>query len=57
MPNAGDEFRVFEDEREARALADERSLKARIEEQSRVKHVTLENLFETIADARSRSST
>lgn len=37
--------------REARALADERSLKARIEEQSRVKHVTLENLFETIADA------
>ena len=51
FPNAGDEFRVFEDEREARALADERSLKARIEEQSRVKHVTLENLFETIADA------
>ena len=48
---------MFEDEREARALADERSLKARIEEQSRVKHVTLENLFETIADARSRSST
>lgn len=51
VPNAGDEFRVFEDEREARTLADERSLKARIEEQSRVKHVTLENLFETIADA------
>ena len=51
VPNAGDEFRVFEDESEARALADERSLKARIEEQSRVKHVTLENLFETIADA------
>ena len=51
VPNAGDELRVFEDEREARALADERSLKARIEEQSRVKHVTLENLFETIADA------
>lgn len=51
VPNAGDEFRVFEDEREARALADERSLKARIEERSRVKHVTLENLFETIADA------
>lgn len=50
VPNAGDEFRVFEDEREARALADERLLKARIEEQSRVKHVTLENL-ETIADA------
>mgnify|MGYP003171657282 CR=1 FL=1 len=52
VPNAGDEFRVFEDEREARALADERSLKARIEEQSRVKHVTLENLFETIAEVK-----
>ena len=51
VPNAGDEFRVFEDEREARALAEQRSLKARIEEQSRVKHVTLENLFETMADA------
>ena len=51
VPNAGDEFRVFEDERDARQLAEQRSLKARIEEQSRVKHVTLENLFETIADA------
>ena len=51
VPNAGDEFRVFEDEREARALAEQRSLKARIEEQSHVKHVTLENLFDTMADA------
>ena len=51
VPNAGDEFRVFEDDRDARALADERALKARIEEQSHVKHVTLENLFDTIADA------
>ena len=51
VPNAGDEFRVFEDDRDARQLAEQRSLKARIEEQSRVKHVTLENLFETIADA------
>jgi len=51
VPNAGDEFRVFQDEREARALADERSLKARIEEQNKVKHVTLENLFATMEDA------
>ena len=51
VPNAGDEFRVFEDEREARTLAEQRSLKARIEEQSHVKHVTLENLFDTMADA------
>ena len=51
VPGAGDEFRVFEDDRDARTLAEQRSLKARIEEQSRVKHVTLENLFDTIADA------
>lgn len=50
VPMAGDEFRVFTDEREARALADERALKVRIEEQNKVKHVTLENLFATMAD-------
>ncbi len=46
VPNAGDEFRVFEDERDARALAEQRALKARIEEQNKVKHVTLETLFD-----------
>ncbi|MDU5893467.1 MAG: translation initiation factor IF-2, partial [Atopobium minutum] len=51
VPMAGDEFRVFPDERDARDLADQRALKARIEEQNRVKHVTLENLFDTMADA------
>ncbi len=51
VPMAGDEFRVCQDDRDARALADERSLKARIEEQNKVKHVTLENLFATMEDA------
>ena len=51
VPMAGDEFRVFQDERDARSLADERALKARIEEQNKVRHVTLENLFSTMADA------
>lgn len=51
VPMAGDEFRVFQDDREARDLADQRALKARIEEQNRVKHVTLENLFATMEDA------
>ena len=49
VPAAGDEFRVFEDERDARNLADERALKARIEEQNKVKHVTLETLFEEMS--------
>ncbi|MDO5119106.1 MAG: translation initiation factor IF-2, partial [Coriobacteriales bacterium] len=51
VPMAGDEFRVFPDERDARNLADERALKARIEEQNKVKHVTLENLFATMEAA------
>ena len=49
VPAAGDEFRVFEDERDARNLADERALKARIEEQNKVKHVTLETLFDEMS--------
>ncbi len=51
VPMAGDEFRVFQDDRDARSLADERALKARIEEQNKVKHVTLENLFASMEDA------
>ena len=51
VPGAGNELRVFPEERDARELADQRALKARIEEQNRVKHVTLENLFDTMADA------
>lgn len=51
VPAAGDEFRVFSDEREARDLAEQRALKARIEEQNRIKHVTLETLFSTMEDA------
>ena len=50
VPAAGDEFRVFDDERDAKKLADERALKARIEEQNKVKHVTLETLFSEMSD-------
>jgi translation initiation factor IF-2 len=51
VPSAGDEFRVFADERDARQLAEQRALKARIAEQNKVKHVTLETLFDTMEDA------
>ena len=51
VPMAGDEFRVFQDDRDARALAAERELKARIEEQNKVKHVTMENFFSMMEDA------
>ncbi len=50
VPAAGDEFRVFDDERDAKKLADERALKARIEEQNKVKHVTLETLFSEMSE-------
>ncbi len=49
VPAAGDEFRVFEDARDARDLAEQRALKARIEEQNKVKHVTLETLFDEMS--------
>ncbi len=42
--SAGDEFAVFEDEAEARALASEREMKQRLKAQERG-HVSLENLF------------
>ena len=51
VPDAGDEFRVFSDERQARELADQRALKRRQAEQENKHHVTLENLFETMDEA------
>ena len=51
VPAAGDEFRVFNEERQARELADQRALKARLAEQEKRKHVTLENLFETMDES------
>ncbi|MBN1192569.1 MAG: translation initiation factor IF-2 [Coriobacteriia bacterium] len=48
VPSAGDEFRVFADERDARNLAEERSLKQRLAAHGRKSHVTLDDLFERI---------
>ncbi len=48
VPSAGDEFRVFTDERDARNLAEERSLKQRLIAHERKSHVTLDDLFSRI---------
>ncbi|MDR0459688.1 MAG: translation initiation factor IF-2 [Coriobacteriales bacterium] len=48
VPEAGDEFRVFSDERDARNLAEDRALRKRLAEQLSVGHVTLEDLFARI---------
>ena len=48
VPTAGDEFRVFEDERDARKLAEQRQLRARLAEQEFKSHMSLDDLFNRI---------
>lgn len=52
VPIAGDEFRVFEDERDARKLAEERALRARLAEQETKSHMSLEDLFSRIEEGK-----
>jgi translation initiation factor IF-2 len=48
VPDAGDEFRVMEDEREARGLAEERSFKQRRLAEQAAPHMSLDDLFKRI---------
>ncbi len=50
LPTAGDEFRVFEDERDARKLAEERAMRARLKEQQTKSHMSLDDLFNRIEE-------
>ncbi len=50
VPGAGDEFRVFADERDARNLAEERALKQRLLAHERKSHVSLDDLFARIQE-------
>lgn len=52
VPTAGDDFRVFEDERDARKLAEERALRARLAEQEAKSHVSLDDLFARIEEGK-----
>ena len=52
VPVAGDEFRVFEDERDARKLAEERALRERLAEQNNKSHMTLDDLFSRIEEGK-----
>src|SRR5579884_217324 len=54
VPEAGLEFSVVEDEREARDLAETRALEARAEGQEAKAKVTLENLFATMSSTNSK---
>ena len=50
VPQAGDPFMVFEDERKAREIADKRSIKTRQETMKSNSKVTLDDLFNKIKD-------
>ncbi|MCI9129020.1 MAG: translation initiation factor IF-2 [Eggerthellaceae bacterium] len=52
VPVAGDEFRVFEDERDARKLAEERALRERLAEQQHTSHMSLDDLFNRIEEGK-----
>ena len=52
VPTAGDEFRVFEDERDARKLAEERALRARLAAQESKGHMSLDDLFSRIEEGK-----
>ena len=48
VPEAGDRFVVFDDEKTARAAGEERAKRAQDKERQRTSHVTLDNLFATM---------
>lgn len=54
VPNAGDDFIVLADEKQARSVAEHRLLKLREKELSRSSKVTLENLFNQIQEGEVR---
>jgi translation initiation factor IF-2 len=51
VPDAGDEFRVFADERDARNLAEDRALRKRLAEHQKG-HMSLEDLFARIEEGK-----
>ena len=54
VPSAGDEFRVFADERDARDLAEDRALRQRLLAQEKKTRVTLDDLFSRIQEGELR---
>ncbi|MGO3464989.1 MAG: translation initiation factor IF-2, partial [Lactiplantibacillus plantarum] len=50
VPESADKFIVFDDEKTARAAGEERAKQAVLAQRNRTKHVTLDNLFETMQE-------
>ncbi|MFT8727947.1 MAG: translation initiation factor IF-2 [Liquorilactobacillus ghanensis] len=50
VPDSGDRFVVFADEKSARAAGEERAKRALIKERNHTPHVTLDNLFDSLKE-------
>lgn len=50
VPQSGDRFVTFDDEKTARAAGEERANRALMKERSQTTHVTLDNLFDTLKE-------
>lgn len=50
VPDSGDRFITFEDEKTARAAGEKRAERALLKERSQTNHVTLDNLFDTLKE-------
>jgi translation initiation factor IF-2 len=55
VPEAGDRFIVFEDEKTARAAGEERAKRALVAERANTNHVTLDNLFDSLKEGEMKS--
>lgn len=55
VPEAGDRFVVFDDEKTARAAGEKRAEQAAEEERKRTSHVTLDNLFDTMKQGKMKT--
>lgn len=55
VPEAGNHFVVFDDEKTARAAGEERAKRAEDEKRRRTSHVTLDNLFDTMKKGEMKS--
>ncbi|MDF4196231.1 translation initiation factor IF-2, partial [Bacillus amyloliquefaciens] len=50
VPDSGDRFITFKDEKTARAASEKRAERALLKERSQTNHVTLDNLFDTLKE-------
>lgn len=55
VPQAGDHFAVFEDEKSARAAGEERAQRAQLIKRQNTRRVNLDNLFDTLKEGQTKS--